>query len=226
METDLVRLVAERTDDLTELLGHLAACWDDERRHLARTLHDNLGSSLTALTMHLSLLQQKLPQDQALHDRVAQIRQLLMQIVTANREMQLNLWNDKLEFLGLKAALSDVAERFSNESGVQIAVSLPEDEVECTSQQSLALLRTAEEGLRNVAQHAQAGHAELVLDDTGEALVLTVRDDGAGKAAIDLESRSCHGLRMLRERLRLLNGTLAIADAPGRGTVLTITLPR
>lgn len=226
-ETDLVRLVAERTDDLTELLGHLATCWDEERRGLARTLHDNLGSSLTALTLHLSLLQQKLPQDQALLDRVAQMRQLLTQVVNANREMQLNLWNDKLEFLGIKAAIGDVIERVSAEHGnLEIRASLPEDEVDCTRQQSIALLRSVEEGLRNVVQHAMAHHAEVILDDTGDELVLTVRDDGIGNAAVDQDSRSCHGLRMLRERVRFLDGTLTVADAPGRGTILTVTIPR
>lgn len=225
-ETDLVRLVAERTDDLTELLGHLANCWDEERRGLARKLHDNVGSSLTALTMHLSLLQQKLPQDQALHDRVGQMRQLLTQVVNANREMQIDLWNDKLEFLGIKAALVDVAERVSAESGVKVSTSLPEDDVECTRQQSVALLRSAEEGLHNVVRHAMAKHAEVILDDTGDELVLSIRDDGIGNAAIDLDSRSCHGLRMLSERVRFLNGTLAIGNAPERGTLLAITLPR
>lgn len=224
-ETDLVRLVTERTDDLTELLGHLANCWDEERRGLARKLHDNLGSSLTALTMHLSLLQQKLPHEQALHDRVAQMRQLLTQVVNANREMQLNLWNDKLEFLGIKAALADVAQRVAEEHGLEVRTSLPEEEVECTRQQSVALLRAAEEGLHNVVQHAMAKHADLVLDATGEELVLTVRDDGIGNAAIDLDSRSCHGLRMLRERVRFLDGTLAVGNAPDRGTILTVTLP-
>jgi signal transduction histidine kinase len=225
-ETDLVRLVTERTDDLTELLGHLANCWDEERRGLARQLHDNLGSSLTALTLHLSLLQQKLPAEQALHDRVNQMRQLLTQVVTANREMQLNLWNDKLEFLGIKAALADVAERVAAEHGLEVRTSLPEDDVDCTRQQSVALLRSAEEGLRNVVQHAMAKRAEVILDDTGDELVLTVRDDGIGNAAIDLDSRSCHGLRMLRERVRFLDGTLAVGNGPERGSVLTVTLPR
>ncbi|MFD2365642.1 sensor histidine kinase [Pseudoduganella sp. GCM10020061] len=225
-ETDVVRLVAERTDDLTELLGHLANCWDEERRGLARKLHDNLGSSLTALTMHLSLLQQKLPPDPALQDRVGQMRQLLTQVVNANREMQLNLWNDKLEFLGIKAALNDVVERAAQEHGIKVRASLPEDDVECTREHSIALLRSAEEGLRNVARHAMAHHAEVVLDDTGETLVLTVRDDGIGNAAIDIDSRSCHGLRMLRERVRFLGGTIAVANAPGHGTILTVTLPR
>lgn len=225
-ETDLVRLVAERTQDLSELLNYLADCWDEERRQLARKMHDSLGSSLTAITMHMSLLQQKLPQDQALHDRLAQMRQLLSQVVTANRDMQLNLWNDKLEFLGLKAALADAIERFSRETGIQVHPNLPDEDVECDNRQSLLLLRAAEDGLRDVARHAQAKRVDLVLDDTGDELILTLRDDGIGRAAEDLGERSCHGLRILRERVRVMNGELTVADNPAGGTMLTVTLPR
>lgn len=225
-ENDLVRLVAERTQDLSELLNYLADCWDEERRQLARRMHDNLGSSLTAITMHMSLLQQKLPQDQALHDRLAQMRQLLAQVVTANRDMQLHLWNDKLEFLGLKAALTDAIERFSQETGIKVHPSLPEDDVEYGSRHSLMLLRAAEDSLRDVSRHAQAKQVDLVLDDTGDELILTVRDDGIGRASEDLGERSCHGLRILRERVRVMNGELTVADNAGSGTTLTVTLPR
>src|SRR3954469_11691634 len=91
-----------RNDDLAELLGHMTSRWDDERRQLARQLHDSLGSSMTALSMHLGLLAKKLPDDKALQDRSAQMKQLLVNIINTNRDMQLALWNDKLEFLGVK----------------------------------------------------------------------------------------------------------------------------
>src|SRR3954469_9447939 len=105
-DIDLERQVAERTAELTELLGYLVTCWDDERRQLARQLHDTLGSSMTALTMHLGLLTQQLPAEhKALRERGGQMKQLLANIIETNRTMQLALWNDKLEFLGVKAAL-------------------------------------------------------------------------------------------------------------------------
>src|SRR5471032_2401614 len=98
---------AQREAELIELLGHVNNSWDDERRALARQLHDSLGSSLTALTMHLGLLTQKMPAEPALLDRAAHMKQLLMQIVETNRQMQIKLWNDKLEFLGVRVALGE-----------------------------------------------------------------------------------------------------------------------
>ena len=115
-----------RSADLAELLGHTITSWDDQRRLLARQLHDSLGSSMTALTMHLALLTQQLPADKALLDRSAQMKQLLATIINANREMQLALWNDKLEFLGIKAAISELVDEFRDQHQVAARVSLPE----------------------------------------------------------------------------------------------------
>ena len=77
---------AGRTAELTEMLGYLAACWDEERRLLARQLHDSLGSSMTALTMHLALLSQHIPaENKAMRDRSAQMKTLLGNIIETNR---------------------------------------------------------------------------------------------------------------------------------------------
>ena len=100
---------SQRAAELSELLGHVNACWDNERRSLSRQLHDSMGSSLTALTMHLGLLTQKLPPDPALLERATQMKNLLHTIIDTNRQMQHRLWNDKLEFLGVRVALGDCA---------------------------------------------------------------------------------------------------------------------
>jgi signal transduction histidine kinase len=109
---------ALRSADLSELLGHVHTCWDNERRSLSRQLHDSLGSSLTALTMHLGLLMQKLPPDPALQDRAGHMKKLLGQIVETNRQMQLKLWNDKLEFLGVRVALDELVTQFGEQRGI------------------------------------------------------------------------------------------------------------
>ena len=214
----------QRADELTELLGHLAACWDDERRVLARQMHDSLGSSMTALTMHLALLTQQLPAEKNLHDRAAQMKQILLNVINTNRQMQQALWNDKLEFLGVKAAIGDLVVQFGAEHQLSVQCSLPEDDPVITKPQGVALLRALEEALANVVAHAQASAIEVVLDDNEEAAMLTVRDNGIGGAAI--VHNGCHGLRMVRERARYLGGTLALAANVPHGSVLTVTLPK
>jgi len=217
---------AARAAELTELLGHFTTCWDDERRQLARKLHDSLGSSMTALTMHLALLSQHL-HEQPQRDRAAQMKQLLNNIIETNRKMQLALWNDKLEFLGPKAAISELVAEWGREHGIKARSSLPDDDPDLSREQGVALLRCAEEGLRNVLAHAQAGVVEVILDDDGDQAMLTVRDDGVGPPEAAPDPLSRHGLRMLRERARLLGGTLTLAPRPdGKGTTLTLVLPK
>ena len=225
-DRELERLVAERTAELSELVAHLMRCWDDDRRLLARQLHDSLGSSMTALTMHLGLLSKGLSDAKSL-DRVTQMKSLLNGIIENNRKVQLTLWNDKLEFLGIKAALAELVAEFGQEHGVDARASLPDDDDAYSRAQNVALLRCAEEGLRNALTHARASRVEVILDDDGDELMLTVRDNGAGlQAAPPAESPHCHGLRLLRERARALGGALRLAPRAEGGAALTMTLPR
>ncbi|MES2319178.1 MAG: ATP-binding protein [Pseudomonadota bacterium] len=227
-EAEVERRVAARTADVRELLGHLTHCWDNERRQLARQLHDSLGSSMTALTMHLALLTQQLPADSALQQRAAQMKALLMTIIGTNRDMQSSIWNDKLEFLGVRAALSELVTQFGEEHDIVARISLPDEEAAYSPEQGVALLRALEEGLRNVAAHAGASEVDVILDDNDDGIMLTVRDNGVGLSQDDHLAPGCHGLRLLRERARFLGGemTLAPAPAPERGAALTLTLPR
>lgn len=215
---------AARAAELAELLGHMTTCWDEERRLLARRLHDSLGSSMTALTMHLALLSQHIPEPQ--RDRAAQMKTLLNNIIETNRKMQLTLWNDKLEFLGPKAAIAELVMEWGQEHGIKARASLPDEDPEYSRPQGVALLRAAEEGLRNVLAHARATEVDVILDDDGDQAMLTVRDNGVGPAGADQGSLGTHGLRLLRERARLLGGTLTMAPGPEGGTALTLVLPR
>ncbi len=224
---------AQRAADVSELLGHLTGVWDDERRVLARQLHDSLGSSLTALTMHLSLLVHQLPQERGVSERAAQMKQLLMNVIETNRQMQFKLWNDKLEFLGVTVALRELATDFGEQHGIAVRCSWPEAELQCPRRQGVALLRALEEALRNIAAHAGASTVDIVLDDNDEAIMLTVKDDGVGlrgQAADEAPPR--HGLRAVRERVAHLGGSLELSSeagpgtGPGSGTTLTVILPR
>jgi signal transduction histidine kinase len=205
-----------RAAELAELLAHQTACWDEERRLLARRLHDSLGSSMTALTMHLALLSQHLAEPQ--RERAAQMKTLLNNIIETNRTMQLTLWNDKLEFLGPKAAIAELVAEWGQEHGIRARASLPDDDPDYSRSEGVAL--------RNVLAHARASEVDVILDDDGDQAMLTVRDNGVGPGDAGAGSLHCHGLRLLRERARQLGGTLTIAPGPENGTALTLVLPR
>jgi signal transduction histidine kinase len=227
-DADLERLVDAHTADLSELLAHVTHCWDEDRRNLSRQLHDNLGSSLTALTMHLGLLFSQLPPDKALQERAALIKQLLASIISRNRETQTALWNDKFEFLGIQAALGELVEQFGAAHALTARLSLPEEEIHCPHPHGLALLRCAEEGLCNIAAHARADEVDLIVDDNDDVVMLTVRDNGVGLPAPDTANARAngHGLRLLRARAACLGGSLTLAANGERGCTLTLTLPK
>ena len=216
-----------QAQDLRELLGHMTDSWDDQRRLLARQLHDSLGSSMTALTMHLALLTQQLPKEKALLDRSAQMKTLLTNIINTNRDMQLALWNDSLEFLGIRPAITEVLEQFRENYRLVVRLSLPEDDVSYPRQQATALMRALEEGLSNIVAHAGASEVDVILDDDGDQVMLTVRDNGSGIAG-DAFGKDRHGLRSLRERALYLGGSLVVGPVPdgAAGTRLTLILPR
>ncbi|GJI99031.1 hypothetical protein RugamoR57_57490 [Duganella caerulea] len=221
---------ALRSADLSDLLGHVHTCWDNERRSLSRQLHDSLGSSLTALTMHLGLLMQKMPQDAALQDRAVHMKQLLMQIVETNRQMQIKLWNDKLEFLGVRVALGEAVEQFGQQHQMTARCSLPEDELNCPRSHGIVLLHTLEEALRNIAMHARATEVDVIVDDNEDEVMLTVKDNGIGLnaplAGVLGQLSGKFGLRTARERAAYLGGTLTLAPGAERGVTLTIILPK
>jgi signal transduction histidine kinase len=155
------------------------------------------------------------------------MKQLLTNIIETNRKMQLTLWNDKLEFLGPKAAIAELVSEWGREHGIKARASLPDEDPAYTRAQGVALLRCAEEGLRNIAAHAGAKKVDVILDDDGDQAMLTVRDDGAGPGDGNAPAPGCHGLRLLRERARVLGGTLTLGSGPdGVGTALTMILPR
>jgi signal transduction histidine kinase len=218
---------AAQASELRELLGYVTDQWDDQRRLLARQLHDTLGSSMTALTMHLALLTQALPKEKALLERSAQMKTLLTNIIGINRDMQLGLWNDSLEFLGIRPAISQVVEQFRERERLVARLSLPEEDVNYPRRHAAALMAALEQGLSNIVAHARASEVDVILDDDGDQVMLTVRDNGVGAREADLFGQARHGLRALRERARYLGGSLMVGAAPegAPGTRLTLILP-
>ena len=225
-ETQLEALVTARTAEVSELIGHLETTREEEKRAIARELHDDLGSALTALNMHLALLFQQLPDDKKLVERIIQIKTLLSSVTQTTRRIQIGLCPDKLDIFGIKTAIAELAIEFENYTGITCHTDLPDEELSYVPQIEIALFRMVQEALNNIAKHAHASHVDIVLDDCEEHLVLNVRDDGVGMPAQQPEVFLAHGLRGMRERAVYLGGEVKITSSPGNGTGIAITLPK
>jgi PAS domain S-box-containing protein len=224
-ETQLEALVAARTFEVSELIGHLETTREEEKRAIARELHDDLGSALTALNMHLSLIFQQMPPDPKVTERITKIKTLLGSITDATRRIQIGLRPDKLDVFGIKVAIAEQAAEFEKYSGVVCSASLPDDQLVYAPRVDIALFRMVQESLNNIAKHAQATRVDVILDDTDDEIMLTIRDNGVGLPAQPGEVIT-HGLRGMRERAGYLGGSVKISSAPGQGTHIVITIPK
>lgn len=225
-ETQLEALVAARTFEVSELIGHLETTREEEKRSIARELHDDLGAALTALNMHLSLIFQQMQPEPKLTERSVKIKALLSSITDATRRIQNGLRPDKLDVFGVKIAIAEQAAEFEKYTGVVCNVNLPDDQLGYAARVDIALFRIVQEALNNIAKHAKATHVDVVLDDVDDEIVLTVRDNGIGIPAANPGAAITHGLRGMRERVAYLGGTVRVSGVEGKGTTIVITIPK
>ncbi len=231
---NLARMVEERTRALAESEAHLRRLSEfllhvreEDRRHFARELHDELGQSLTALRIDFNALAADLgvPGDKAA-TRLAGIDAMLNDTVDSVRRICEDLRPGMLDDLGLEAALASYARRFSRQYGIACDLSLSREDFGLDEPMSTAIFRIVQESLTNIARHAEARHAMVALEERGDRLLLTIADDGRGLPAEADEARTRLGIVGMRERVRLLGGNVSIDSSPGRGTHVEVSLPK
>jgi len=224
-ERDLLeRQVRDRTASLAELATHLQQVREDERGHLARELHDELGALLTAAKLDVARLKSKLgaPAPE-ITERLQHLTDTLNSGIALKRRIIEDLRPSSLSNLGLTASLEILAREFSESSGIEVTTHLEPVELDDASQ--LTVYRLVQESLTNIAKYAQARRAEVSVRDYGNHVEVAVRDDGAG---FDLKAAkpSTHGLAGMRHRVEAAGGRFEVMSAVGRGTRVSGTLPQ
>lgn len=221
----LEREVERRTAELNDLAAHLQRAREDERASLARELHDELGALLTTAKMDLSALRMELKQSapQTL-PRLAQLTDTLQEVITLKRRIIEDLSPSMLKHLGLVPTLQQLADDFSERSGLEVVARLDE-RVAPDPQASIALYRTVQEALTNVEKYARARRVQIELEARPADTVLRIRDDGIGFDATQALRSGAHGLMGMRHRATALRGELRVHSRPGRGTLVEVVLP-
>jgi two-component system, NarL family, sensor histidine kinase UhpB len=209
---------------LRELTTHLQQAKEDERRAIARELHDDLGTALTALKFEVVRLQHQMWGRPALSESLTVITELVTQAVAVSHRIQHNLRPPVLD-AGLPAALDWLVRNLA--AGAQFSASFESnrDELALDAYRAEALYRVAQESLNNVARHARAQHVSVTLFVTDTDVTLEVADDGVGFNAKELASTPGFGLRGLIERARSLGGWVEIDSQPGRGATVMVSVP-
>lgn len=215
--------VARRTADLTELARHLQTVREDERAHLARELHDELGALLTAAKLDVARVRRTtrngMPE---LDERLQHMSGLIDQGIALKRRIIEDLRPSALANLGLTPALEIFLREFGQRSGLQLTQEL--SEVGTDDAGRLALYRLVQEALTNVLRHAHAQQVRVALTQGEGWLQLSVRDDGRGFDPSGVPPGH-HGLLGMRYRIESLGGSLELHSAPGAGTLVLARLP-
>jgi signal transduction histidine kinase len=205
----------------------LVEALEDERRTIARELHDEAGQSLTTLNLGLGQLKREPAQPQEFEARIADLQQITSSVMEELHRIAVNLRPVALDRYGLVPAFEQYVEAFGRHSGlkVQLAVAGLGGEQRYAPEIETALYRVLQEALTNVARHAQATRAGVVVESRGATLTVIVEDNGRG---FDLEqalNSGRLGLLGMRERAEMLGGTLTIETSPGAGCSVYVSVP-
>jgi signal transduction histidine kinase len=224
-ERDLLeRQVRERTATLAELATHLQQVREEERGHLARELHDELGALLTAAKLDVARLKSKLgTQAPEFAQRLQHLTETLNSGIALKRRIIEDLRPSSLFNLGLTASLEILAREFAERSGIDVATNLEPVELDDSSQ--LTVYRLVQESLTNVGKYAQAEQVDISVRNQSGQIEVVIKDNGKGFEMADVRTAT-HGLAGMKHRVEAAGGRLGVESAPGEGTRISALLPQ
>ncbi|MGI8835877.1 MAG: PAS domain S-box protein [Pyrinomonadaceae bacterium] len=219
-----LRIEAERV----ELLRRVIFAQEDERRRIAREMHDQFGQQLTALKLKLDAVKEIYGDDKNLCEQIEVLQKIAGQLDADVDHMVWEMRPTALDDLGLQAALSSYVDNWSKHFGVPVQLHASGmDEDRLTPEVETALYRIAQEALNNIAKHAHAAQVAIVLERRAGQVSLIVEDDGVG---FDWQRRFVAddkglGLIGMRERAALVGGTIEIESQPRNGATIVVRIP-
>jgi len=220
----LTAKVAKRTKNLRDLAGHMERVREDEKKHLAREIHDELGHTLTALTMSIRQLKDCDDKHQ-LEDKTKELTSLVKNASKTSKQIMSDLRPSVLEDLGLIAALDWLSEEFSSRNQILCEFNEEESEIELEEEVAIALFRISQESLTNIAKHAQASEVKISICSIEDAVTLSISDNGIGLKEGWSTKEGSFGLQGMKERVTYLGGRLEVNSSAAEGVELKVRIP-
>ncbi len=212
-------------DELTQLSATLQSIREEERKHIARELHDDLGQLLAALRMDLSLLQRDSVLTGKTQQTINSMDQLLLTSITTLRRIATDLRPRALDEGGLYFALQTLQKDFSQRHGIACDLQANEEQLTLDDARSTAIFRIVQESLTNVVRHADATEVQITFERNPDTLSFSITDNGKGIEADEMRKSRSFGLVGMRERVKAMHGEFLVDSQPGEGTQLKINLP-
>ena len=211
---------------LRDLAFHLQSVREEERTHIAREIHDDLGQALTALKLDIHWLANRLTEDQALLlEKTKLMSRLVDTTIHSVQRISSELRPGLLDDLGLSAAIEWQADEFENRTSMKCNISIDPEEIVLDRDLSTAIFRIFQEALTNIVRHANATRVEVSLKQKSDAIELKVRDNGIGITEEQISNPRSFGLIGMRERVHSFGGNLSISGTPNEGTTIMVGIP-
>ncbi|MFQ5846345.1 MAG: PAS domain S-box protein [Candidatus Methylomirabilales bacterium] len=208
------------------LTGKLLSAQEEERRRLARELHDDLTQRLAVLAIEAGKLEQHL--ESSGDPIVGKLRKMKEQVVKLSADVHVisrQLHPSILDDLGLVNAIEAECSSFSQREGISVKYEPQDVPPGLPRDVALCLYRIAQEGLRNIAKHAQTKKAHISLAGNGSDILLSIEDAGVGFDPAHVRGKAGLGLASMEERARLVEGELFVQSRPGQGTAIEVRVP-
>lgn len=221
----ILNLISEKNQAL-QLANHLEKTREQERKNMAREIHDEIGHALTSLKLNMNLLLKKkfMREDMLitkLNDMMKQIEETIRTVQQISSQLRPSI----LDHFGLIAALEWQAKEFQRQTSIRCKYSLPDEDLTIPENKTIAIFRIFQEILTNVARHSQATRVDVNLTIENNILELQVSDNGIGIKKEFLNSPTSLGLIGMHERAKLIEGKLHINSVINVGTTITLIVP-
>jgi two-component system sensor histidine kinase UhpB len=228
--SSLIMQLEQGNRQLRYITGRAIDAQEEERKRIARSLHDETGQALLSLMLSLERLEKQIPAEQTeVLDRLASTRQLASDSLADLRRIIRDLRPAVLDDLGLLSAIRWYAQSNLEGAGMQVEINAPQELPPLPAEQSTTLFRVAQEAINNVVRHSQAKKALITLDCLEDEIRLSIEDDGVGFQADGYPGESIRlrqwGLAGIQERVNLVNGRFQLDSTSGRGTRLRVSVP-
>jgi len=214
-------------DSLRQLSRQILVAQEEERKRISRELHDEVGQALTAINMNLTMLQASL-ETQSAARKVADLQGLLQQTMETVHSVTRELRPAMLDHLGLVPSLRAYVRNFRKRTGLHVRFTASKDVEALGIEEKTVLYRVSQEGLTNVARHAEATLASICIRKQGTLISMELHDNGKAfrvQSVVRGRARRRFGLIGIQERVRLVGGDFSIESEPGKGTLIRVQIP-
>ena len=225
-ELKQIELALQKSEEaVRQLPGKLLIAQEAERRLLAREMHDDLTQRLAVLAIEAGKLEQELDLSGTAPGRLRDMKEQLIKLSEDVHTLSRQLHPSILDDLGLVDALRSECSSFSQREGIAVRCTLEPAPANLPTDIALCLYRIAQEGLRNIAKHADVKEATISLASTEEGILLSVEDEGFGFDPAQFHGKPGLGLVSMEERARLIGGDFSLRSKPGKGTLIEVWAP-